>query len=187
MKVLHSLIAVPVLIISAVWISSCGAPATEAVAEKAAVQEPLGKDNAGYYWGSVILEGTANDTERNRPRPPVNSRMVAMPCIAMYDAWSRYDSVAVPFYLKADRKPVSEQTLKNKEAAIAYATVRVLEVVYPDDSALFAQRLKEAGFDPADRNMDPSTAAGMGNLAAHSVLEARRSDGSNQYGTGCLD
>ncbi|MBK6775793.1 MAG: vanadium-dependent haloperoxidase [Flavobacteriales bacterium] len=136
----------------------------------------------GYYWGSVILEGTANDTERNKPRPPVNSRMVAMPCIAMYDAWSRFDSVAVPFYLKAERKPVGEQTLKNKEAAIAYATVRILEVIYPADSALFAPRFQDSAFDPTNRGTDPATAAGIGNLAAQAVLEARKNDGSNQYG-----
>jgi PAP2 superfamily len=182
MKTLSPLIAAPILTIVAMSFSSCGDPGTQAVTEETTVQEPRGKDNMGYYWGSVILESTANDTERNRPRPPVNSRMVAMPCIAMYDAWSRFDSVAVPFYLNADRKPAAERTLKNKEAAIAYATARVLEVVYPADSALFAQRLKEAGFDPANRSTDPATAAGVGNLAAQSVIEARRGDGSNQYG-----
>lgn len=176
------LVAAPLAAVAIAAFSSCGAPPAEATAEGTTVQEPRGKDNAGYYWGSVILEGTANDTERNRPRPPVSSRLVAMPCIAMYDAWSRFDSLAVPFYLAAERKPAAERTLKNKEAAIAYAAVRVLEVVYPADSSLFAQRLKEAGFDPADRSMDPSTAAGIGNLSAHSVLEARRNDGSNQYG-----
>lgn len=148
----------------------------------AAISEPLGRDNLAYRWGSVILEGTANDTERNRPRPPVNSRMVALPCIAMYDAWSRYDSVAVPFYLQAGRVGPEARTLKNKEAAISYACCRVLQNVYPADSTLFAQRLKEFGFDPANWSEDPATPEGMGNLAARSAIEARRNDGSNQYG-----
>ncbi|MBP6573166.1 MAG: vanadium-dependent haloperoxidase [Flavobacteriales bacterium] len=182
MKTFQTLVAIPILTVAA-SLSSCGDPSTKpAAAKETLVQEPRGRDNMGYYWGSVILEGTANDTERNKPRPPVNSRMVAMPCIAMYDAWSRFDSVAVPFYLKAERKPVGEQTLKNKEAAIAYATVRILEVIYPADSALFAQRLQESGFDPTNRGTDPATAAGIGNLAAQAVLEARKNDGSNQYG-----
>ena len=135
-----------------------------------------------YKWGSVILEGTANDTERNRPRPPVNSRMVALPMIAMFDAWSCYDSVAVPVYLKAERRPVADRTVKNKETAISYAACRVLQEVYWEDSTLFAQRLKELGFDPANRSMDPATPEGMGNLAARTVLDARHHDGSNMYG-----
>ena len=182
MKILAALVSAPLMLAAAVSLSSCGSRATEPDAGARLPTEPRGKDNAAYYWGSVILEATANDTERNRPRPPVSSRLVAMPCIAMFDAWSRYDSAAVPFYLRAERKPEVGRTLKNKEAAIAYAAARVLETVYPADSALFAQRLKEAGFDPAIRSLDPSTAAGIGNLAAHSVLEARRNDGSNQYG-----
>lgn len=146
------------------------------------VHEPRGSDNMAYKWGTVILEGTANDTEHNRPRPPVNSRMVALPMIAMFDAWSRYDSVAVPVYLDLARKPLTERTLRNKETAISYAACRVLQEVYWQDSALFAQRLKESGFDPAYSSTDPSTAAGVGNLAAEAVLRARHHDGSNMYG-----
>lgn len=175
-------VPVALLAIASLLGAGCGQADTATAEAKTVQEEPKGKDNAAYYWGGVILESTANDTERNRPRPPVNSRMVAMPCIAMFDAWSRFDSVAEPFFLKADRKPADAQTLKNKEEAIAYAVVRVLEVVYPADSGLFAQRLQEKGYDPANRTMDPATAAGVGNLAAHSVLEARRNDGSNQYG-----
>lgn len=148
-----------------------------------AVSEPLGPDNLAYRWATVVLEGTANDTERNRPRPPVNSRMVALPMIAMFDAWSRYDSVAVPVYLRnVERRPLAERVLRGKEAAISYAACRVLQEVYPADSALFAQRLKEFGFDPTDRSTDPSTAVGIGNLAARAVLDARHHDGSNMYG-----
>src|SRR4029453_16213057 len=32
------------------------------------------------------------------------------------------------------------------------------------------------------RNADPTTAAGIGNIAAQAVIDARRHDGSNQYG-----
>lgn len=159
-------------------LAACGQPEKPA----ADVPEPRGKDNMAYKWGTVILEGTADDTERNRPRPPVNSRMVALPMIAMFDAWSCYDSVAVPVYLKADRRAVADRTVKNKETAISYAACRVLQEVYWQDSTLFAQRLKELGFDPANRSMDPNTPEGMGNLAARTVLDARHHDGSNMYG-----
>ena len=163
------------------WFGGCASPEdTDLPASMA--PEPRGKDNAAYRWGSVILEGTANDTERNRPRPPVNSRMVAMPCIAMYDAWSCYDSVAQPLYLRALRTLSVEHTLPTQELPTGYAACGALLNVYPVDSALFAQRLKEMGSDPANWSEDPATPEGMGNLAAKSVLEARRNDGSNQYG-----
>ena len=162
-------------------LASCGG-GEQGAAER--VPDALrGAENMAYKWGAVVLEGTANDTERNKPRPPVSSRMVALPMIAMFDAWSRYDSVAVPVYLsRVERRPASEQDQEHKEEAISYAACRVLQEVYPADSVLFAQRLKEFGFDPNDRSFDPATAAGVGNLAARAVLDSRHHDGSNMYG-----
>ena len=144
--------------------------------------EPTGGDNMAYKWGSVILEGTANDTERNRPRPPVSSRLVALCARAMYDAWSRYDSVAVPVHLKAERRPATERDLAHREEAISYAACRALQTVYPADSTLFAKRLSEVGFDPKNWSEDPNTEVGIGNLAAKAVITACRDDGSNMYG-----
>lgn len=165
----------------ALMVSSCGGSGT--VGEGVAAAEPRGANNMAYRWGSVVLEGTANDTEQNRPRPPVNSRMVALPMIAMFDAWSRYDRVAVPVHLaRVGRRPAAEQDLAHKEAAISYAACRVLQEVYPADSQLFATRLKEFGYDPTNRSMDAATPEGIGNLAARAVLDARHHDGSNMYG-----
>jgi len=146
------------------------------------VPEPVGKDNMAYKWGTVLIEGTANDTERNRPRPPVSSRLVALVARSMYDAWSRYDSVAVPVHLNVERRPVTECTRANKEKAISYAACRALQIVYPADSALFAQRLADFGFDPKDFSEDPGTPDGIGNLAAKTAVAACRYDGSNMYG-----
>lgn len=148
----------------------------------AVTDEPRGRENMAYRWASVILEGTANDTERNRPRPPVTSRLIALCTRAMFDAWSRYDSVAVPVHLQAERRPANARTLHNKEAAISYAACRTLQTVYPADSALFAQRLQEFGYDPNNWSIDPSTPEGIGNAAAKTVIAATRNDGSNMYG-----
>jgi hypothetical protein len=38
------------------------------------------------------------------------------------------------------------------------------------------------GYDPADASTDPTTSAGIGNLAAQAVLEFRHRDGANQLG-----
>ncbi len=161
-------------------LAACTGPGSR---QRSAERGPLGRENMAYRWGSVALQATANDTERNRPRPPVNSRMLALPMIAQFDAWSRYDSVAEPVHLRVGRRPPRERTLANKEKAISYAMCRTLCVVYPADSSLFLEHLKALGHDPADRSLDPATPQGIGNMAAMSVIEARKDDGSNMFGT----
>lgn len=138
--------------------------------------------NLAYRWGSVALRVMADETDRNRPRPPVGARQLALPMIAQFDAWSRYDSVAVPVHLKAPRAPGPERTLANKEKAISYAIARAMQVVFPHDSALIADSLRAFGYDPADFSEDPATPPGIGNLAAKAVIAARRDDGSNMFG-----
>ena len=40
----------------------------------------------------------------------------------------------------------------------------------------------EFGLDPDDTSEDPTTAGGIGNLAARTVIEKRHQDGANQMG-----
>ncbi len=139
--------------------------------------------NMAYKWAEVALQGTANDTDRNRPRPTVTSRMLALIWTSVYDAWTRYDAKALPMYLtEVPRRPAEEHTLANKEKAISYAAYRTLLEYYPADSALFTEKLVEFGFDPNDTSMDDTTPAGIGNKAAATVIASRRHDGSNQDG-----
>ncbi len=145
--------------------------------------EPLGKDNMAYRWGQMAIQATANDTEKFRPRPTVTSRLLGLTFVAIFDAWSRYDKAAVPVYLTdTARRPDEEQILKNKEIAISYAAYNALCEYFYSDKALFASFMTELGFDPNNKSLDPSTPEGIGNLAAKAVIEARRHDGSNQYG-----
>ena len=145
-------------------------------------EEPRGARNVAYRWGSIALRAMADETELNRPRPPIGARMLALTMLAQYDAWSSYDSVALPVYLVAKRRPSEERTRANKEKAISYAMARVMQVIFPHDSALFADSLRGFGYDPLDRSVDPSTPQGLGNLSARSVIAARRNDGSNMFG-----
>lgn len=145
--------------------------------------EPKGSNNLAYKWGKVILEATANDTEKFRPRPTVTSRILALICTAEFDAWSRYDAKAKPVYLQnVERVKEEEQTLKNKETAISYAAYRAMRTYYFSDSVMLRNKMKEFGFDPDNNSLDPKTPEGIGNLAAKSVIEARLNDGSNQTG-----
>lgn len=147
--------------------------------------EPRGVDNRAYFWGEVSLEATARDTERFKPRPTITSRYLGLIWTAVFDAWTRYDDKAAPFYLSdtVARRPQDERTLANKEIAISYAAYRTLKEYYFSDAEYFMEMMQKVGLDPNDMSMDPNTPVGVGNLAAQTVIDARRDDGSNQYGT----
>jgi hypothetical protein len=153
------------------------------VAQKT-IDEPSGPDNMAYQWGKMALDATANDTERFKPRPTITSRYLGLIFISVFDAWSRYDNTAVAVYLSnVERRPTDEQTLKNKETAISYAAFSAMKEYYYSDTEMFIKFMMELGYDPDNTTLDPNTPEGIGNLAAKAVIETRRNDGSNQYGT----
>ncbi|MGC4102386.1 vanadium-dependent haloperoxidase [Ferruginibacter sp.] len=146
-------------------------------------EEPKGASNLAYKWGKIVLEATANDTEKFRPRPTVTSRMFCLVWTSIFDAWSRFDANAVPVYLQnVERVPEDQRTLKNKETAISYAAYRAMLTYYYSDSVMLRNKMKEFGYDPNNASLDPTTPEGIGNLAAKTVIEARINDGSNQLG-----
>ena len=152
--------------------------------EQIIITEPKGKKNIAYKWGEVAMTCTADDTEKFKPRPTVTSRYLGLIWTAIFDAWSRFDKTAIPVYLNnIKRRPESEQNLKNKEIAVSYAAFRTMMEYYFSDSLLLKKTMKDLGFDPDDHSLDTGSPAGIGNLAAKTVIEARRFDGSNQTGT----
>ena len=151
--------------------------------EAMTTEEPRGVDNVAYQWSEMAILGTANDTERFKPRPTITSRYLGLIFVSMFDAWSRYDAKATPVYLSGvERRPEDEQTLKNKEIAISYAAYRALNEYYFTDKQLWADKMVALGLDPNNESLDPNTPEGIGNLAAKMVIEARHNDGANQYG-----
>ena len=156
---------------------------TEVSQETMQLEEARGVDNIAYKWGAIALEATANDTEMFKPRPTITSRYLGLIFVSIFDAWTRYDKKAIPVYMEnVERRPDKECTLKNKEIAISYAAYRAMSEYYYSDSILFRNFMVELGLDPNDQSLDPNTAVGIGNLAAKAVIEARKNDGSNQYG-----
>src|SRR3990170_6073672 len=147
------------------------------------VSKKTGGTNLAYRWAEVALTATANDTEQFRPRPTITSRYLALIHIAMFDAWSRYDTSASPAYLTGvERLSSSKSNDVDTEKAISYAAYRTLNEYYYSDSSLFREFMTELNLDPDNKSLDPSTPEGIGNLAAEAVIDARRNDGSNQYG-----
>ncbi len=144
---------------------------------------PLGEDNLAYKWGAIALEATARDTERFNPRPTITSRYLGLIFISIFDAWSYYDEKAIPVYdAGIEKRPKAEHTLENKRKAISYAAYRAMSEYYYSDSTLFADFMKQQGYDPMLASTDPTTAEGIGHLAAMKVIEMRKNDGANQYG-----
>ncbi|MFD0799696.1 vanadium-dependent haloperoxidase [Maribacter chungangensis] len=145
--------------------------------------QPKGVENMAYKWGQMALTATANDTERFQPRPTITSRYLGLIFISIFDAWAHYDQKATPVYLEGvAKRPAEEHNLKNKEIAISFAAYRAMSEYYYSDKELFVAFMKELGFDPNNESLDPTTAEGIGNLAAKAVIEARKNDGANQYG-----
>ncbi|UZH54506.1 vanadium-dependent haloperoxidase [Salinimicrobium tongyeongense] len=146
-------------------------------------KEPVGVENLAYRWGEMAVIATANDTEKFKPRPTITSRFLGLIFTSVFDAWSRYDDKAIPVYLtNTQRRPLNERSLKNKEIAISYAAYRAMSEYYYSDVELFSNFMIELGLDPNNNSLDPTTPEGIGNLAAKAVIEARKGDGSNQYG-----
>lgn len=150
----------------------------------AQVEERRGENNVAYIWGAAALEGTARDTERFKPRPTITSRYLGLTFVTIFDAWSRFDTTATPVYaVNVDRRPLEEMTIQNKEEAISFAAYGALKEYYYSDSVYFQEIMTDLGYDFNNHSMDPSTPAGVGNLVAKAVIDARRDDGSNQYAT----
>jgi len=141
------------------------------------------RPSATYRWLEFLLEASGREVDRNRPRPTILSRTMAIVLTAMYDAWAAYDAKAVGTRLHDGlRRPAKERTQANKEKAIAYAAYRSLLFVYADDAAWIREQFREKGFDPDDDSTDTRTPEGVGNVAANAVIEYRRHDGANQLG-----
>lgn len=136
-----------------------------------------------YEWLDIALEATAREHERNGARPTIGSRMLGIVVTCMYDAWAAYDDRAVGTRLGGRlRRPASERTPENKKKAIAYATLRSLEYLFPEDGKWLSEQMRRYGYDPSDKSTDPSTPQGVGNAAAAAVIEFRSHDGSNHHG-----
>jgi len=170
------------LVITALLLFSCEEK-QKAKQSSIEITEPKGVENIAYKWGKLALTAQARDTEKFKPRPTVTSRYLGLIFISIFDAWSKYDEKAISVYNEGiERRPTNEQTLKNKEIAISYAAFRAMNEYYASDKELFSNFMKDLGLDPMNETLDPSTPEGIGNLAAKAVIEARKGDGSNQYG-----
>ncbi len=105
--------------------------------------------------------------------PQTVARMLAIVQTCGYDAWSAYDSVAIGTQLGGSlRRPAEERTEENKTKAFSYGAYRALLDLFPqsDRQTNIRHFMDSLGYDPDDDSTDPTTPAGIGNVAAAAVL-----------------
>ncbi|MCZ8163417.1 MAG: vanadium-dependent haloperoxidase [Microcystis sp. LE19-196.1B] len=126
--------------------------------------------------------GAATQGVRNQPQgPTVASRLYGILGTAMYDAWSAYEATPISTVLGDTlQRPTSENTQANKQEAISFAAYRVLTELLPTHTANLTARMYSLGYNPNNTSTDTTTAAGIGNTIAATLMNARRNDGSNQ-------
>ncbi|MBE9052560.1 phosphatase PAP2 family protein [Nostocales cyanobacterium LEGE 11386] len=131
-------------------------------------------------WNEAALEAIRN----SRPGPTLVSRDLAILHTGIFDAWAAYDAKAVGTTLGGTlRRSQAERTTENKEQAISYAAYRTLVDLFPTQvHHIFDDLMTRLGYDPTNTSTDTSTAVGIGNRVAQSLLEFRHNDGSNQLG-----
>jgi hypothetical protein len=145
-----------------------------------------GSGRASETAGTVVVQWNGAALEairRTRPGPPMVARALAVVHTCIYDAWAVYDPVALTTRTAGFlRRPVAEQTLANKTAALSYAAHRALSDLFPSEAPLFDGVMDRLGYDPAGASADPTSPSGMGIRCAQAVLEFRHGDGANQLG-----
>jgi hypothetical protein len=103
--------------------------------------------------------------------------------MSWFDALAPYHPTAVGVHSRIKRRPASEATTnRNKNIAGLYASLRVLEGVFPERAVVMRAGFNAVGLDPEDRTEDPTTAIGIGNIAGNAVVKARTNDGMNHRG-----
>jgi hypothetical protein len=103
--------------------------------------------------------------------------------LSWFDAAAPYHPTAVGIHSRIARRPASESaTNRNINIAGLYASLRVLEGVFPERVPVLRAGFIAVGMDPDDRSEDATTPVGIGNIAGSAIARARMHDGMNHLG-----
>ena len=107
----------------------------------------------------------------------MSARFFALVHVAMYDAWTAYDPVAVGVFTGAAlRGTGGPSTVVNKREAVSHAAYEVLRELAPVRSRALAAYMAALGYE----TNATSAPAMVGRRAAQAALAAARQDGANQ-------
>jgi hypothetical protein len=101
---------------------------------------------------------------------------------AWFDAIAPYHPTAVGVYSRLGNRPTLERTNRNRNIAVFYASYRILNSLYPSQTAEWRDMLTSVGLNPDDTQENTTTPAGIGNMAGKAVVAVRERDGMNQLG-----
>ena len=99
-----------------------------------------------------------------------------------FDAIAPYSDNAVGICSTIPRRPAAERNDTNRNIAIFYASLRMLDSLFPAQGEAWRAMLQGVGLDPLDQSMDLTTPVGVGNHAGLAVVGVREHDGMNQLG-----
>ncbi len=128
-------------------------------------------------WNNAVLQAIRNVN----PGPTIAARALALTHTCMYDAWTAYDTNAVPTQSNGIPKK-SLAALSDMPTSISYASYQALMDLFPTQATLFNSLMTNLGYDPSNTSTDMSAPTGIGNVAARAVISYRHNDGSNQLG-----
>ena len=159
---------------ASLMLSSVGATATSDEPAFTANGRP---HSIAIDWIEAMLEGI----ERNPPAPTATTWRMHVVMSSMYDAWAAYHEGAKGTMSGDDlKRPALEHTLANQEQAVSFAAHDALSHVFPEQVEIFDAVLDLHGLEPS-ASVDPSTPAGVGNIAADHVIRSFSAGGSNAY------
>jgi len=142
--------------------------------------DPTPDRSIARRWNEQILGAIRRDI----PRPGVHARNLFHVSVAMWDAWTAYDTVS-DAYLAQERLSASDIEAARREA-ISYAAYRVLSHRYRTavgggvSQACFEAFMSTLGYPVADTTTVGSTPRALGNRIGQRVIEAFANDGANE-------
>ena len=102
---------------------------------------------------------------------------------AAFDAVAPYHETAVGVYSRLGRRPASQSaTNYYPNIAVMYAVYHSMMEMAPHRTEQWRQMMWSVNLDPDYVTENLASAAGIGQVAARNVLEARRHDGFNHFG-----
>ncbi|MEZ4235711.1 MAG: vanadium-dependent haloperoxidase [Myxococcota bacterium] len=99
-----------------------------------------------------------------------------------FDATAPFHPTADAVFADLGHRPASEQTDRNRNIAILYASHKVLNSLLPQYTADWDAMLADQGLDPSDTDTTLDNPIGIGNAAGNAIVAAREHDGMNQLG-----
>jgi hypothetical protein len=138
--------------------------------------DPTANDTIVVRWNAMGLAAVKQSTMG----PPMIARAMAVLHTAIYDAWAAHTQRSLATRSGNElRQPTSEQTARNKNAALSYAAYTAALDLWPESKAMFDEFMNGMGYPP---ERSTTTACSVGKASCHAVLEYRHDDGSNQLG-----